>query len=74
MKKIVPEKDFIIVPSDETCACNDCKYMKMNTIEKLYNCLLNEKPEINLPEELMNRARKPIDKMLELSKKLKLIK
>jgi quinolinate synthase len=74
MKKTVPEKDFIIVPSDEKCSCNDCKYMKMNTIEKLYDCLLNEKPEINLPEELMNRARKPIERMLELSKNLKLIK
>jgi len=74
MKKEMPQKEFIIVPADESCACNDCKYMKMNTIEKLYDCLLNEKPEIILAEDLMIKARKPIMKMLEMSKNMHLIK
>jgi quinolinate synthase len=68
MQKLSPEKEFIVVPSDETCSCNDCPYMKLNTLEKLYLCMLHEKPEITLPEEVMEKARKPILRMLELSK------
>ena len=67
MKKSSPEKEFLIVPSDKTCACNDCPYMKLITLEKIYASLLNEQPEIILNEDLMNKARKPILKMLELS-------
>ncbi|MBM3404861.1 MAG: quinolinate synthase NadA [Bacteroidetes bacterium] len=67
MKKKNPEKEFIIVPADKTCMCNDCPYMKLNTIRKLYLCLKNEQPEIILPQALMKKARKPILKMLELS-------
>lgn len=74
MRKSSPEKEFIIVPSDETCACNDCPYMKLNTMEKLYLCLKNEKPEIKLDPETIEKARKPIEKMLEISKKANLIK
>jgi quinolinate synthase len=74
MRKSSPDKEFIIVPSDETCACNDCPYMKMNTMEKLYLCLKNEKPEIKLDPETIEKARKPIEKMLEISKKANLIK
>jgi quinolinate synthase len=74
MKKSSPDKEFIIVPSDETCACNDCPYMKLNTMEKLYLCLKNEKPEIKLDPETIEKARKPIEKMLEISKKANLIK
>jgi quinolinate synthase len=68
MQKSSPDKQFFIVPTDETCSCNDCPYMKLNTIPKLLNCLKNELPEINLPKELIDKARKPILRMLELSK------
>jgi len=68
MKKLSPEKEFIVVPSDETCSCNDCPYMKLNTLEKLYLCMLNEKPEISLSDEVIEKARRPILRMLELSK------
>ncbi len=68
MKKLSPEKEFIVVPSDETCSCNDCPYMKLNTLEKLYLCMLNEKPEIILSDEVIEKARRPIMRMLELSK------
>ena len=68
MQKLSPDKEFIVVPSDETCSCNDCPYMKLNTLEKLYLCMLHEKPEIVLPEDVIEKARKPIVRMLELSK------
>jgi quinolinate synthase len=67
MKKSSPDKEFIIVSTDEKCSCNDCRYMKLNTIEKLYLSLRNEKPEISLSPELIGMAQKPILKMLELS-------
>lgn len=68
-----PDKEFLVVPSDETCSCNDCPYMKLNTLEKLYLALKNEKPEIVMDEKTMEMARKPIDRMLEISRELKLI-
>ena len=68
IQKSSPQKKFYIVPTDETCACNDCPYMKLNTLPKLLNCLKNESPEIVLSEDLMDKARKPILRMLELSK------
>lgn len=68
MKKASPHKDFMVVPSDETCSCNDCPYMKLNTMEKLYLCLRDEKPEILLEEDVIERARRPIERMLEISK------
>jgi quinolinate synthase len=74
MRKNSPDKEFIIVPTDETCACNDCPYMKLNTLEKLYLCMKNEKPEITLTPEVIEKAKKPIIRMLEMSKKLNLIK
>ena len=65
-----PNKKFLDVPGlDSTCACNACPYMKLNTTEKLYNCLKNELPEIILPEELRARALIPLQKMLEMSPK-----
>lgn len=67
MMKICPEKTFHIINNDETCACNDCPHMKLNTIEKLYTCLRDETPEIILDEETIEQARKPIDAMLRLS-------
>ncbi len=68
MKKDSPNKVFLIVPTDKTCSCNDCPYMKLNTLPKLLNCLKNESPEIILSSELIEKARKPILRMLELSK------
>lgn len=73
MQKNSPEKEFMVVPSDETCSCNDCPYMKLNTMEKLYLALLNEKPSISLEAEIIEKARKPIQRMLDISKELKLI-
>ncbi|MDZ7776239.1 MAG: quinolinate synthase NadA [Bacteroidales bacterium] len=74
MQKDSPEKEFLVVPTDETCACNDCPHMKKNTMEKLYWCLKNESPEIHLDEEVIKKARRPIDKMLKMSKELNIIK
>lgn len=65
-----PEKTFIPAPPNNSCACNDCPYMKLNTLEKIYLCLKYELPEIQMEEELRLAAKKPIDTMLELSRKL----
>lgn len=73
MQKLSPEKEFLIVPSDSTCSCNDCSYMKLNTLEKLFLALKNEKPAINMDIELMEKAKIPILRMLDISKKLKII-
>ncbi len=73
MKKNCPDKEFIIVPSDESCSCNDCPYMKLNTLEKLYQALLDEKPEIIMDETLMKQAEIPIQRMLDISRSLKLV-
>jgi quinolinate synthase len=67
MQKSSPQKTFIPAPPDNNCACNDCPHMKLNTLEKLYTCLKYEQPEITMSESLMNSARKPIQRMLELS-------
>ncbi|WP_436415541.1 quinolinate synthase NadA [Petrimonas sp.] len=70
MQKENPDKEFIPAPpEDSTCACNDCFYMKMNTLEKLYLCLKNERPEIFVDEEVRLKAVKPIERMLEISAK-----
>lgn len=73
MKKDCPDKQFIIVPADETCACNDCPYMKLNTMEKLLHCLENGTPEIKLDSDIIRRAKDPILKMLQISKQANLI-
>ena len=71
MKEKNPDKTFIPAPPDDsTCACNECSFMKLNTMEKLYNCLKYEMPEIFIDEKVIKRAVKPIHKMLELSEKL----
>jgi len=73
MEKSSPEKIFIPAPSvDSTCGCNDCSFMKLNTMEKLYLCLEHEEPELTLSDELINKAKQPIIRMLEISKKLNL--
>lgn len=68
MKKLSPNKSFYLVPTDKTCSCNDCPYMKMNTLEKIYHALLNEQPELLLSEDIIERAKTPILRMLELSR------
>jgi quinolinate synthase len=73
MKKQNPEKEFIIAATDETCACNDCEFMKLNTVDKLYLALKNEQPEIILNPEIMDKAKAPIVRMLEMSKELGII-
>ena len=68
MQQRSPHKTFIPAPPDNACACNDCPHMKLNTLEKLYVCLKHEVPEITMDENLRLAARKPIDRMLELSR------
>lgn len=70
MEKANPNKVFIPAPPNNSCACNDCPHMKRNTLEKLYLCLKNEIPEITLPEEIIIKAQKPIERMLEISAQL----
>lgn len=68
MKKVCPGKVFIPAPSvDSTCGCNDCSYMKLNSVRKLYLCLKNELPEVTLSDEVIEKARKPIERMLAIS-------
>lgn len=69
MEKSSPNKTFLPAPPDNSCACNDCPHMKLNTLEKLYLCLKYELPEITMDEDLRIKAKKPIDRMLELSAK-----
>lgn len=73
MQKEAPSKTLIPAPPDNSCACNDCPHMKLNTLEKLYLCLKNEVPEILMEERLRLEAKKPIDKMMELSRAAGLI-
>lgn len=68
MIKASPNKTFIPAPPNNACACNDCPHMKLNTLEKIYLCLLNESPEIKLDETLRLKAEGAITKMLEISK------
>lgn len=69
MKKACPDKIFIPAPSiDSTCGCNDCSYMKLNSLQKLYICLKHELPEVTLSEEVIKKAQIPILRMLEISK------
>lgn len=69
MQKAYPEKRFIAAPPmDSTCGCNNCEYMKLNTMEKIYLTLKYEWPEVKVDEKIAERARRPIDAMLELSK------
>ncbi|MBQ6983458.1 MAG: quinolinate synthase NadA [Paludibacteraceae bacterium] len=71
MQRACPDKEFIPVPPEVTegvgCSCNECEYMRMNTLEKVYNCLLNESPEITVPDEIAQKAVISIQKMLQMS-------
>jgi quinolinate synthase len=66
LQKECPDKTFIPAPTDN-CRCNECRYMKMNTLEKVYNCMADLQPRIELDEETIRRARLPIERMLEIS-------
>ncbi|PYJ09003.1 MAG: quinolinate synthase, partial [Verrucomicrobia bacterium] len=66
LKKECPDKTFIAAPT-ENCRCNECRFMKMNTLEKLYDCMVDLSPRIELPAEILTRARLPIQRMLEIS-------
>ncbi len=67
MEKISPSKKYIPAPPDKNCNCNECPYMRLNTLEKLYLCMKNKTPEITMNKELMDRALLPIERMLEMS-------
>ena len=71
MQRACPDKEFIPVPPEVTegvgCSCNECEYMRMNTLEKLYNCLKNETPEIAVKKETAEKAISSIERMLALS-------
>lgn len=73
MEKDAPGKKLIPAPPENNCACNDCPYMKLNTLEKLYLCLKYETPEVTMEESLRLAAKKPMDKMMALSKQFGLI-
>ncbi|MDE6093557.1 MAG: quinolinate synthase NadA, partial [Muribaculaceae bacterium] len=69
MRKSCPDKEFIPVPpSDSSCGCNDCSYMKLNTLEKLRDCLKNMSPAITVDRDIAEKAVRPIERMLEMSK------
>jgi quinolinate synthase len=70
MQKDNPDKVFIPAPPNNNCACNDCPHMKRNTLEKLYLCLKNERPEIDVPTDIIAKAVIPIERMLEISARL----
>jgi len=67
MVKKCPEKEFILAPPESACNCNECPYMKMNTMEKLYLCMRDKKPELVLDETIRQKALVPIMRMLEMS-------
>ena len=72
LQRTCPDKEFIPVPPEISesgleCSCNECQYMKLNTLEKVYNCLRNELPKIEIDPEIAREAVKPIERMLELS-------
>jgi quinolinate synthase len=71
MKKANPVKEFIPAPpKDSTCGCSECSFMKLVTMEKIYKCLRDDKPEIKIDPEMLKKARKPIMKMMDISEKL----
>lgn len=74
MRKNNPEKEFLTVSAKEGCNCADCSYMKQNTLEKLYACLRDETPEIIMDAEVIEKAKTPILRMLDMSRQLGIIK
>ena len=74
MKKNNPDKEFLTVTDDGECACAECRYMNMNTLKTFRDCLKYEKPDIVMDSLLIEKAKRPIVKMLEMSKELGIIK
>ncbi|MFP4042810.1 MAG: quinolinate synthase NadA, partial [Bacteroidales bacterium] len=71
MKKANPKKEFIVAPpKDSTCGCNDCNFMKLITREKILRSLQSEMPEVKLDQQTIEKARKPIQRMLDISREL----
>jgi len=74
MQKRCPEVNFIPVPpevsGEKSCSCNECQYMRLNTLEKVYECLVKETPEVDVPSDVAAKALRPIEKMLDISAKL----
>jgi quinolinate synthase len=68
MKRASPGKQFIPAPPDNGCSCNECPYMRLNTLEKVYLCMRDMRPVVSLPEDLRVKARAPLDRMLEMSR------
>jgi quinolinate synthase len=68
MEKACPDKTFIPAPPEESCACNQCPYMKLNTMEKVYLCMKNRTPEIILTDDLIQKSIIPIQRMMEMSR------
>ncbi|MFN0066671.1 MAG: quinolinate synthase NadA, partial [Limisphaerales bacterium] len=66
LKRECPDKTFIPAPT-ENCRCNECRFMKMNTLEKLYDCMARRSPSVELEPAILERARWPIERMLEIS-------
>ena len=66
LEKECPDKRFIPAPTDN-CRCNECRFMKMNTLEKVLDCMERLQPRIELPDDILKRARLPIERMLEIS-------
>lgn len=73
MQQNSPNKTFIPAPPNNSCACNDCPHMKLNTLEKLYICMQYETPELVMDETLRLQAKKSMDRMMEISRKAGLI-
>jgi quinolinate synthase len=67
MQKEAPEKRFIPAPPTNSCNCNECPFMRLNTLEKLYWAMKNRAPEIEMPEEVRLAALRPLQRMLEMS-------
>ena len=67
MKKKEPNKSFIEVPDIDGCKCNECPYMRLNTLEKILDCLKKQSPSIELDPEIIKKAYKPIKRMLDMS-------
>ena len=66
LERECPGKRFIPAPTD-SCRCNECRFMKMNTLEKLHDCMLNLAPRVELSPDILQRAKLPIERMLEIS-------
>jgi quinolinate synthase len=67
MRKACPDKEFIPAPPDNGCACNECPFMRLNTLERVYQCMRDRQPALEIPDDLRERARRPLDRMLAMS-------